>query len=623
MYFLSYSRQEFYFAEYLALALQERDIPVWFDTQQLRAGIDWAKTIELALQSSEGLILVASGASLQSPYVAIEWEAALEQKKPVYVVVFEAVDLPQNLRQSLIFDFRSQFEAGFARLVQALMGDSTRSDVLSTHTRFHILTSVSRDVALLSSTLFTGGLFGVIFTLVSAPLLKYQATSFLVFLYAFTSYLFVDTGLRFLRRRFSYMRLRWTLILLLLNTLIFFGSYTLPSGVDPDLRGIGEIHWLSLYGIMQYTSWFPTPETGSMMWYLARGLFWVSIGISVISLIGLVRLRQSASLLRWMPLGQAQQGLYNRVKKQFSKQHVTTAESVTSDKRTYYVYFHEADRHIYNSVNWLLKADSTLKELSKPDSEIDIPTVILSEFTPLEVLEAINERHTSLIVIVVSSVQVPSSLSRFHQYQWVDYRMRELTALNELVAQVGYGQTEHFSRHHPVPQGLSRFIAPSDIQGLAVLWRVLGAITFAPGVIFLALFVMNAGDFEKVRQYFYLGTSETIQVWLIPLFLVVGMFRFWLADRLMLRRITRSWYPVAAILALLPQLISGGLIISAFIALVVYGTRESVSSWLPDVIGRRYSEIDLRTYRLRSLAMNILLVVIVVVYYVLVELRPV
>src|SRR5579872_3416655 len=89
--FLSYSRQELYFAESLVNELSS-DFDVWFDIQRLRPGIDWGAEIRHGLDDCDALVLVASETALHSPYVADEWERVLfERKMPVYILVFESV----------------------------------------------------------------------------------------------------------------------------------------------------------------------------------------------------------------------------------------------------------------------------------------------------------------------------------------------------------------------------------------------------------------------------------------------------------------------------------------------------------------------------------------------------
>src|SRR5688572_1697994 len=109
MLFLSYSRRQFYFAESLVLNLQAKGISVWFDVQQLVPGKHWQEGIQAGLDESKGLILIASRAALESPYVQLEWEAALKNQKAVTIVAFEDVTLPPVLKDAAVIDFRGDF----------------------------------------------------------------------------------------------------------------------------------------------------------------------------------------------------------------------------------------------------------------------------------------------------------------------------------------------------------------------------------------------------------------------------------------------------------------------------------------------------------------------------------
>src|SRR5689334_10169962 len=86
--FVSYSRKEYFFTESLVLHLQRHGIDAWFDVQELEPGIGWQSDIQQGLDRCESLVLVASAASLASPYVKLEWQSALEAHKAVHVVIF-------------------------------------------------------------------------------------------------------------------------------------------------------------------------------------------------------------------------------------------------------------------------------------------------------------------------------------------------------------------------------------------------------------------------------------------------------------------------------------------------------------------------------------------------------
>ncbi len=127
--FVSYSRREFYFTESLVLHLQRQGINAWFDVQQLEPGIGWKTDIQDGLQNCKALVLVASQSSLASPYVKVEYEAALKVNKPVYVVLFEPLTLPPELSQpSSLIDFTQGFDWGVPLLVAAIQGQTPHHD---------------------------------------------------------------------------------------------------------------------------------------------------------------------------------------------------------------------------------------------------------------------------------------------------------------------------------------------------------------------------------------------------------------------------------------------------------------------------------------------------------------
>jgi hypothetical protein len=131
MLFISYSRRELYFAEYISLHLQKAGIAVWFDLQQLEPGIHWKLDIDAGLSACAGLLLIASESALASPYVELEWQRALSDKKPVFVLLFENVKLPPALEQvGNLIDCRSDTDAGLRDLL-ALIKQGTRRTVIS------------------------------------------------------------------------------------------------------------------------------------------------------------------------------------------------------------------------------------------------------------------------------------------------------------------------------------------------------------------------------------------------------------------------------------------------------------------------------------------------------------
>lgn len=136
--FLSYSRNEMYFAEAVALGLRQRGFDVWFDLQQLSPGSIWQNGITEALNRSNALILIVSSNSVQSRWVALECLHALEEEKPIYLMVLEPVKIEDiciddewgeriqfslsslEQRATSIVDARRNFEEALSELASAL-----------------------------------------------------------------------------------------------------------------------------------------------------------------------------------------------------------------------------------------------------------------------------------------------------------------------------------------------------------------------------------------------------------------------------------------------------------------------------------------------------------------------
>ena len=99
-YFISYSRTQLYFAEAIAVQLQRMKVNVWFDLQQLKTGENWASEIKQGLDECAGVVLIVSQRSVGSKYVELEWQAALDAGKPVYLIYFEPAELTDERLKS-------------------------------------------------------------------------------------------------------------------------------------------------------------------------------------------------------------------------------------------------------------------------------------------------------------------------------------------------------------------------------------------------------------------------------------------------------------------------------------------------------------------------------------------
>jgi hypothetical protein len=259
LFFVSYSRQTLYFTESLVLALQKAGVNLWFDLQQLKPGCNWSAEIQDGLKTCDGIILVVSQAAMRSPYVALEWEDALNSGKPIHLVFFESVKfdpiaaqitnpdgstsqreiLPAQLldKATSIIDARADFKGAVKRLLQSLQGIECPRDSIPSPNRLRIPTRLPIAVGFIGLSMAVLTLtmaFTTVFNFLSyLPLLIWGAIA--------TGWLGLQT-LSFIRRD-SYREPRYALYGGIVYSLLFM-KWLLPLAliaivvmhVAPDIR---------------------------------------------------------------------------------------------------------------------------------------------------------------------------------------------------------------------------------------------------------------------------------------------------------------------------------------------------------------------------------------------------
>jgi hypothetical protein len=118
--FISYSRRELGFVDDLVSKLEGEEYSVWLDYRALIPGSPWDVQIEKGLEASDTILLIVSKAALESKNVTKEWHEFLKSKQRVILVIFEAVDLPQELERFEWVDFRGNYSAGLKELFSQL-----------------------------------------------------------------------------------------------------------------------------------------------------------------------------------------------------------------------------------------------------------------------------------------------------------------------------------------------------------------------------------------------------------------------------------------------------------------------------------------------------------------------
>ncbi len=118
--FISYSRRELPFVDYLAAELEKAGHDYWLDYHNLIPGSPWNDQIHEGIRNAETMLLVISESSMASPNVKEEWEAALAQQKRLILLIFEGTPLPAALEGLEWVDFRTDYDDGYRQLFRQL-----------------------------------------------------------------------------------------------------------------------------------------------------------------------------------------------------------------------------------------------------------------------------------------------------------------------------------------------------------------------------------------------------------------------------------------------------------------------------------------------------------------------
>jgi hypothetical protein len=119
---ISYSRSQTPFVNSFYQELAEAGYSIWLDYRSIVPARPWLDQIQEGIAWADTVLLVVSKESIASSHVKLEWEHALQEKKRVILVIFEAVDLSKcsELRGKEWVDFRLQHRKGLELLKNIL-----------------------------------------------------------------------------------------------------------------------------------------------------------------------------------------------------------------------------------------------------------------------------------------------------------------------------------------------------------------------------------------------------------------------------------------------------------------------------------------------------------------------
>jgi len=434
--FISYSRKEFYFAEHLATLLKSKyGLEAWFDIHELQVGMDWSISIQQALEGCDALVLIASRASLGSPYVRVEWEAVLKANKPVIVVFFEAVDLPPELANVPLIDLRGNFERGVEQFVKAL---NTPDQSLEGMTKSEVMTKSPR--------------FPLPMWLVIAGYLSPVALLFVIGLWTVPVIIAGGLLLRsFLRRSYRLSEHRSAFLLLLIGAVIVM----MLTVLDQDVNNF------------QIAPYLP--------------LIVVCGTVALLALASLWMLANHAALFRWLPTGQGSQAVRERINRAIRQ---PTRLQFADLGKLYRLHFENADQRVAQDVRTVLNA-AYYHEATLDAPVIDHEIVVVSNRTPVDVMQAVDDAHRELITVVATAFEVPESAKDLSRYQWIDYRKRDQQALKNMVEDMYLRDTGGANLQYalmPVPESFTRVLLPSRIDTIVQTLNLIGGFGLVMGL---------------------------------------------------------------------------------------------------------------------------------------------
>ena len=126
--FISYSSSDRDFVKQLAESLQSRDVRVWWEPWEIKAGDSIINKLEEGIASSSVLILILSPASVSSRWIQEELDAALikqinDRNIRILPVLKDDCSIPPILRSRKYADFTKDYNTAFEDLYKALTTD--------------------------------------------------------------------------------------------------------------------------------------------------------------------------------------------------------------------------------------------------------------------------------------------------------------------------------------------------------------------------------------------------------------------------------------------------------------------------------------------------------------------
>jgi hypothetical protein len=527
--FVSYSREQFYFAESLALALQRKGVGVWFDVQRLLAGTNWEKGLQRGLQSCSEFVLVASNAALASEHVNREWRSARAERKRILIALIEPTELPPELQDPAVslVDCRADFEGGVEMLAASLKSKTVHRDVPLRSRR------VPWDVALVAQSLLWSGLYAVgvaalcvaYLRVVGATLQGINSSNAIVLASMFGSILALAGGRTLMLRRnfgrhhFDTQELAYvgsmTPFLATLFGALFLGSD--PFGIPTVPYVLLVTLGIAVVGVALYAA------------------FWV--------------LWRSGDLYRWAATGEADESVRRRHLKH-AREPAPLEDWSSVTPGPYRLHYVTADRPVAEQVEQALSKppvlthdESFLRRFTdrwsaarggsatlagdgppprpwpdsprRPPEEVQI--AILSNKSSVAWVQQLLAQHERLVAIAASAITIPQDAPSIYRYQWVDLRGRSDKDLTTLGLFLRGAPLEHGYSTAVVPEALARPAWPKNLGVGAKLLQVGAGTVIAIVAVQFGTFLTSSDGFGKNEPLTFalVILSTLLQVWAV------------------------------------------------------------------------------------------------------------
>ena len=529
MVFISYSRKQFCYAESLTLCLEYYGVSTWFDVQKIPSGADWEQSIQTGLDSCTALLLVASRDSLSSWNVSKEWKAVLQAKKPVYVILFEAVELPPELGEVSVIDGRFLVKRKMRLFAEQLLPNNSwhRDRLFMASPRFFLTRMPLWAAGMLFFTWIASLISMVGLTIVAAdelqknvfiaavigplhPTLLFDVLSILLPWLLIAGYVFAFPFLFFAHwRGLAYIGM------------FFVGSFLAAAYLFlEDFFTIGKLVSANIAGLL-LGRYMPNEA-------IAIGITFFGLFIGIFPFRLMIRSRFG---LWWLPTGSFPDKMRQTVNQNWLK--FLPPQPLPREKNTtYQLHYVVEDSLIADSIRQEFHKYYTYTQLQlSTDDRADYHLVLLTHHTPIHWLERQLEWTGHTIFVVCTNIQTPQNIQQFHRFQWFDYRKRSSEQLRLLADRLSTGSaTTQYYNFAVLPEQLEHPVVPEKVGLLSGNFR------------FMALLNVEMGFFSLLSI-----EHSLVYFVLCPASLYVGWYLSGLANQIDQAAMTRKQFINAAI----------------------------------------------------------------------------